>query len=93
MRPGGAGRRQPGRRRQPGPLGNGACTVLGGADGRYICPPSTVFPSFNACGSGGIDTSGTVAAKHIEVYRFNNHEGGQEHHWIRQLVFLRRILG
>jgi cephalosporin-C deacetylase len=47
----------------------------------------------NACGSGGIDTSGTVAAKHIEVYRFNNHEGGQEHHWIRQLVFLRRILG
>jgi cephalosporin-C deacetylase len=58
-----------------------------------ICPPSTVFASFNAYGSGSTDTSGTGAAKEIEVYRFNNHEGGQEHHWIKQLLFLRKILG
>ena len=53
-----------------------------------VCPPSTVFASFNAYGSGG-----PGAAKEIEVYRFNNHEGGQEHQWIRQLLFLRGILG
>lgn len=58
-----------------------------------ICPPSTVFASFNAYGSGARDSSGTEAAKDIEVYRFNNHEGGQEHHWIKQLLFLRQILG
>lgn len=32
-------------------------------------------------------------ARDIEVYRFNNHEGGQEQQWIRQLLFLRDILG
>jgi len=48
-----------------------------------VCPPSTVFASFNAYGG----------VKEIEVYRFNNHEGGQEHHWIRQLQYLRKILG
>jgi cephalosporin-C deacetylase len=58
-----------------------------------ICPPSTVFASFHAYGAGNAGTSTTGAAKDIEVYRFNNHEGGQEHHWIRQLVFLRKILG
>ena len=52
-----------------------------------ICPPSTVFASFNAYGRL------TGAAKEMEVYRFNNHEGGQEHHWIRQLEFLRNLLG
>jgi cephalosporin-C deacetylase len=57
-----------------------------------ICPPSTVFASFNAYGSGTAGSSGTGAAKDIEVYRFNNHEGGQEHHWIRQLEFLRKLL-
>ena len=58
-----------------------------------ICPPSTVFASFNAYGSGTVGSSGTGADKEIEVYRFNNHEGGQEHQWIRQLLFLRTILG
>lgn len=58
-----------------------------------ICPPSTVFASFNAYGSGHAGSSGTGAAKEIEIYRFNNHEGGQEHHWIRQLQFLRKLLG
>jgi cephalosporin-C deacetylase len=58
-----------------------------------ICPPSTVFASFNAYGSGAAGSSGTGAPKDIEVYRFNGHEGGQEHHWIRQLEFLRKLLG
>uniref|UniRef100_UPI001FF2168D acetylxylan esterase n=1 Tax=Arthrobacter rhizosphaerae TaxID=2855490 RepID=UPI001FF2168D len=57
-----------------------------------ICPPSTVFASFNAYGSGTTDASGSGPTKEIEVYRFNNHEGGQEHHWIKQLQFLRKLL-
>lgn len=52
-----------------------------------ICPPSTVFASYNNYGA-----SGGSPGKDIEVYRFNNHEGGQEHHWIAQLQFLRKIL-
>ncbi len=39
------------------------------------------------------DSSGTGAAKEIEVYWFNNHEGGQEHDRMKQLLFLRKILG
>jgi cephalosporin-C deacetylase len=53
-----------------------------------ICPPSTVFASFNSYGTGNAGG----ASKDIEVYRFNNHEGGQEHHWIRQLEYLRKLL-
>lgn len=52
-----------------------------------ICPPSTVFASYN---NYGID--GGSPEKDIEVYRFNNHEGGQEHQWIKQLRFLRKLL-
>ena len=58
-----------------------------------ICPPSTVFASYNAYGTGTDASSATGAVKDIEVYRFNNHEGGQEHHWVRQLQFLRKLLG
>ncbi|PNI07068.1 acetylxylan esterase [Arthrobacter sp. AFG7.2] len=58
-----------------------------------ICPPSTVFASFNAYGTGSGSSPAAGTAKEIEVYRFNNHEGGQEHQWIRQLLFLRKILG
>jgi cephalosporin-C deacetylase len=54
-----------------------------------VCPPSSVFASYNAYGTSG----GGRASKDIEVYRFNSHEGGQEHHWIRQLQFLRKLLG
>jgi cephalosporin-C deacetylase len=54
-----------------------------------VCPPSTVFASYNAYGANG----GGGTSKDMEVYRFNNHEGGQEHHWIRQLQFLRKLLG
>jgi cephalosporin-C deacetylase len=55
-----------------------------------ICPPSTVFASFNAYGTGA---GSGAPAKDIEVYRFNNHEGGQEHQWNRQLEYLRKLLG
>jgi cephalosporin-C deacetylase len=54
-----------------------------------VCPPSTVFASYNAYGTSAPEE----VSKDIEVYRFNNHEGGQEHHWIRQLLFLRKLLG
>ena len=56
-----------------------------------ICPPSTVFASFNSYGTGSPGQGG-APEKDIEVYRFNNHEGGQEHHWIKQLQFLRKLL-
>jgi cephalosporin-C deacetylase len=67
-----------------------------------ICPPSTVFAAYNAYGTassqpgagpGGISAgSATHAAKEIEVYRYNNHEGGQEHQWIKQLCYVRDLL-
>lgn len=53
-----------------------------------VCPPSTVFASYNAYG-----TNNPGVAKELEIYRFNNHEGGQEHQWIVQLKHLRKILG
>jgi cephalosporin-C deacetylase len=66
-----------------------------------ICPPSTVFAAFNAYGSGartaGNDTAIAAAeatvVKDLEVYRYNNHEGGQEHQWIKQLCYVRDLLG
>ncbi|MGA7203869.1 MAG: acetylxylan esterase [Specibacter sp.] len=56
-----------------------------------VCPPSTVFAAFNAYGTGAATTH-TVPEKDIEVYRFNNHEGGQEHHWVRQLHYAAKLL-
>ncbi|CAL4860663.1 acetylxylan esterase [Microbacterium sp. MM2322] len=44
-----------------------------------ICPPSTVFAAFNAWAG---------ADKEIEVFPFNEHEGGQAHQWMRQAEFL-----
>jgi cephalosporin-C deacetylase len=48
-----------------------------------VCPPSTVFASFNAY----------AAASEIEVFPFNEHEGGLGHHWRRQADWLRARLG
>ena len=48
-----------------------------------ICPPSTVFASYNAYG----------ADADIEVYSFNQHEGGLGHHWVRQARWLSGVLG
>ncbi len=49
-----------------------------------VCPPSTVFAAFNAY--GGADRS-------IEVYPYNEHEGGQAHHHGVQLDWLAARLG
>ena len=49
-----------------------------------VCPPSTVFASYNAWGS---------SEKQIAVYPYNAHEGGDEHHMLRKLDFLREHLG
>ncbi|WP_427017516.1 acetylxylan esterase [Pseudarthrobacter sp. P1] len=56
-----------------------------------VCPPSTVFAAYNAYGAGAAVPQ-AVPAKEIEVYRFNNHEGGQEHHWVRQLRYVADVL-
>lgn len=56
------------------------------------CPPSTVFAAYNAYGTGPADAPQAHPAKSIEVYRFNNHEGGQEHHWVAQLHYLAELL-
>jgi len=52
-----------------------------------VCPPSTVFAARNLYGSR--DSNGVDAA--IEVYPFNEHEGGQGHHWRKQADWLAAI--
>jgi cephalosporin-C deacetylase len=47
-----------------------------------ICPPSTVFAAHNHW----------AADAEIEVYPFNEHEGGQGHHFVRQAAWLARQL-
>jgi cephalosporin-C deacetylase len=47
------------------------------------CPPSTVFAAYHAYGG----------PKEIEVYPFNDHEGGEAHQRTRQLAWLRELLG
>lgn len=47
-----------------------------------VCAPSTVFAAHNLYG-------GTAS---IEVYPFNEHEGGLGHHWVRQAAWLRATL-
>jgi cephalosporin-C deacetylase len=48
------------------------------------CPPSTVYAAFNRWGS---------ADKAIEVYEFNQHDGGDEHHQVRKYAWLERLFG
>lgn len=45
-----------------------------------VCPPSTVFAAFNSY----------TGAKEIAVYPFNEHEGGGDFHWPRQVDHLAR---
>jgi cephalosporin-C deacetylase len=47
-----------------------------------ICPPSTVYAAYNHY----------AGDKEIEVYEYNNHEGGGNHHRVKQMQFLREIL-
>lgn len=53
-----------------------------------VCPASTVYASYNSYGQG----ASQQPAKKIEYYRFNNHEGGQEHHWVKQLHYVADLL-
>lgn len=48
-----------------------------------ISPPSTVYAAFN-------HYAGT---KTLRLYRFNEHEGGETHHVLEQLRFVREALG
>lgn len=57
-----------------------------------VCPPSTVFAAYNAYGTGAPASPQAVPAKTIEIYRFNNHKGGQEHHWASQLRYVAGVL-
>lgn len=52
------------------------------------CPPSTTFAAFNWYGSA----TAPRVRKEIEVYPFNNHEGGAAHQLRRQWAFLREVL-
>lgn len=52
-----------------------------------VCPPSTGFAAFNWYG----DRAATPPAKHLEVYRYNGHEGGQAHQQMRELEFVRAV--
>jgi cephalosporin-C deacetylase len=47
-----------------------------------ICPPSTVFASFNHY----------LGDAQIEVYPYNEHEGGGGHHWRKQADWLAALL-
>ncbi|MFT2815450.1 acetylxylan esterase [Leifsonia sp. A12D58] len=47
-----------------------------------VCPPSTVFASRNHW----------AQQADIEVYPFNQHEGGQAHHWPKQAAWLEERL-
>ncbi len=49
-----------------------------------VCPPSTVYAAFNGWGAN----AGSVE-RAIDVYRFNEHEGGQAYRFARQLAWLR----
>jgi len=54
------------------------------------CPPSTVYAAYNAWGSDGSEPS---VQKRIDVYPYNDHEGGEHYRFTPQLDWLRRHLG
>ncbi|MFE6891186.1 acetylxylan esterase [Streptomyces sp. NPDC057694] len=55
----------------------------------HICPPSTVYAAFNHYGAErGVDQ----ADKRIEVYPFNDHEGGGPDHEVVKLAWLAKRL-
>jgi len=50
-----------------------------------ICPPSTVFAAFNHYGATGSEQ------KDIEVYHYNEHEGGQTYQQLAQLDWFAKV--
>ncbi|WP_256371711.1 acetylxylan esterase [Pseudarthrobacter sp. NamE5] len=55
-----------------------------------VCPPSTVFASYNSYGIKSSGSTRHATAQSIDIYHFNGHEGGQEHHWVRQLKYVHK---
>jgi cephalosporin-C deacetylase len=53
-----------------------------------VCPPSTVYTAYNHYGS----RAGGTVDKTIDVWPFNDHEGGLGHQWARQLPWLANLL-
>jgi cephalosporin-C deacetylase len=54
-----------------------------------VCPPSTVYAAFNNYGAN----HRTGTAKEIEVYRYNDHEGGESYQRQAQIRWLDKLLG
>ncbi|MFJ1510248.1 acetylxylan esterase [Cellulosimicrobium funkei] len=52
-----------------------------------VCPPSTVYAAYN--GWGAAAGAAPAAERAIDVYRYNEHEGGQGYRFARQLAWLR----
>jgi cephalosporin-C deacetylase len=49
-----------------------------------VCPPSTVYAAYHHYG----EKAGGAVDKSIDVWPFNDHEGGLGHQWARQLPWL-----
>lgn len=56
-----------------------------------VCPPSTVYAAYNLYGERAT-AAGHAVDKAIDVWPFNNHEGGLGHQWGRQLPWLADLL-
>lgn len=54
-----------------------------------ICPPSTVYTAYNWYGDRA---AGRTVDKRIDVWPFNDHEGGLGHQWARQVRWLGKLL-
>jgi cephalosporin-C deacetylase len=59
------------------------------------CPPSTVYAAYNGWGASALAArpGATPAGRDIDVYRHNDHEGGQGYRFPRQRAWLRAHVG
>ncbi|MHA6627426.1 acetylxylan esterase [Pseudonocardia sichuanensis] len=58
-----------------------------------VCPPSTVYAAYNHYGSNHYAGERPDVRKDIEVYRFNDHEGGESYQRQAQIRWLNGVLG
>jgi cephalosporin-C deacetylase len=56
-----------------------------------VCPPSTVYTAYNWYGRHARD-AGRAVDTTIDVWPFNDHEGGVGHQWARQIPWLAGLL-
>ncbi|MFL6119072.1 acetylxylan esterase [Actinophytocola sp.] len=56
-----------------------------------VSPPSTVYAAYNHYGEHAV-AAGRTVPKVIDVWPFNEHEGGMGHQWTRQLPWLADLL-